>query len=155
MIPKNHLKEFIIFVIILVIAGILFNSCEKPPRPKYQLKDDEAEIGLRNELELIKHPKVAIKSGESEMKKRGIIGFSRYFNCSLVYEDIKNHYDQELTRNGWQFIKEKKVYDWGRDLGGRSIEYKKREFTATIQYSGEEANYGSTYAFSLDWGLGR
>lgn len=155
MIQKNHLKKFIVFVIILVIAGILFNSCEQSPRPKYLLKDDEAEIGLKSEFDLIKHPKLAYKCGENKIKKKDIIVFSVYFNCDLGYEDIKNHYDQELTRNGWQFIKEKKVYDWGRDLGGRSIEYKKREFTATIQYAGEEANYGSTYAFSLDWGLGR
>ena len=69
------------------------------------------------------------------------------------YELLRCHYDEEAAENGWTPCGEKEIYDWFRDLGGRSRSYCKGELAAKLQYAGARADYGWDFAFSVDWGL--
>lgn len=68
--------------------------------------------------------------------------------------DIFKHYDEALKKQGWQPYGVSGTRDWGRDLGGESAYYCKGDYSAQLQYTGQQANYGWTYAFSASWGLG-
>jgi len=45
------------------------------------------------------------------------------------------------------------VRDWGRDLGGKEAFYRRGDDTVVLQYAGQEAKYGWTYALDVTWGL--
>lgn len=66
---------------------------------------------------------------------------------------IFSHYDNQLKQHGWKSYGTSGMTDWGRDLGGKSAYYCKGEYSAQLQYAGQQANYGWTYAFSVSWGL--
>lgn len=78
---------------------------------------------------------------------------SNSFATDLKYQQVKIFYNSELLRHGWHFVKEEKIRDWDEDLGGTSVDYRKGNCTASLQWAGESANYGWDYAFSLSWGL--
>jgi len=75
------------------------------------------------------------------------------YTTNSSYAEIKDFYDTQLKKLGWQFVGEEKVYDWGHDYGGKELHYKKGNFTATLQYAGEKANYGWTYGLDIGWEL--
>jgi hypothetical protein len=66
---------------------------------------------------------------------------------------IFKYYDEQLKQHGWQLQATKKITDSNRDLGGKIAYYCKGESTAELQYAGQLANYGWTYAFSIGWGM--
>jgi hypothetical protein len=77
------------------------------------------------------------------------------YKSSVNYETLKSFYTENLTQSGWKFLREKQVKDWGRDLGGRELEFQKGEYILDIQYSGEKANYGWQYTIDIDWDASR
>ncbi|MCL2336351.1 MAG: hypothetical protein FWC60_02900 [Firmicutes bacterium] len=76
-----------------------------------------------------------------------------YYTTNSSYAEIKDFYDTQLKKIGWQFIGEEKVYDWFHDYGGKSIHYKKGNFTAELYYPGEKSDYSGTYSLSVGWKL--
>ncbi|MCL2336350.1 MAG: hypothetical protein FWC60_02895 [Firmicutes bacterium] len=96
----------------------------------------------------------ALSNNDCHLNEKSI---SMLIDCSYTtnssYAEIKDFYDTQLKKLGWQFIGEEKVYDWDRDYGGKFLHYKKGNFTADVQYAGEKANYGWTYAFDIEWEL--
>lgn len=75
------------------------------------------------------------------------------YSTNVNSDDIFSYYDEQLIQHGWQYYKTSRLTDWGTDLGGKSAEYCKGDYVASIQYAGNKANYGWTYAFNLSWGL--
>lgn len=65
--------------------------------------------------------------------------------------EIFNHYSEQLLQRGWLYDGTSSTTDWGNDLGGKSAYYCKGKYEAQIQYAGQQANYGWTYAFDLTW----
>src|SRR5712691_6052747 len=43
---------------------------------------------------------------------------------------------------GWQLARERQLKDWGRDLGGRELKFRRGDYEATVEYAGERADYG-------------
>lgn len=66
-------------------------------------------------------------------------------------EDIVKYYDGELGRNGWKYACVKPLRDWGKDLGGWQRIYLKNGYLAALEYAGEKADFGWTYALDLTW----
>ncbi len=66
-------------------------------------------------------------------------------------DEIFKHYDKQLQQRGWQSYGIKGLTSWGKDLGGQAAIYCKGNEKAEIQYAGQGANYGWTYAFSISW----
>jgi hypothetical protein len=75
------------------------------------------------------------------------------YQTKATLEEIRAHYQAELSAHGWQFAKEKKLYDWGRDFGGETIYFRKGDYAAALEYEGDDTASGYTYALSLSWGL--
>jgi hypothetical protein len=75
------------------------------------------------------------------------------YSTRLSYPEIRKYYDSELSAHGWKFQVEHNLKDWGRDFGGRTAEYTKGSYTASLPYAGEKANYGWVYGLDLSWGL--
>ncbi len=94
---------------------------------------------------------IAIRSHVSHKTSQALA--SDTYRTNLKYSQIRDFYDQELTKNGWTLYEEKDMKDWGRDLGGKSARYCKGTYRAALQYAGERADYGWDYAFSVSWGL--
>lgn len=115
--------------------------------------NSKVEEALKNEFNLIPVMPNAIEKKRDFMKKSTLMGIGATYLTSHNFEEIHNYYDAQLREHGWLFYREEKVTDWGKDYGGKSIRYKKGDFVATVQYAGEKANYGWTYAFDMDWGL--
>jgi hypothetical protein len=76
---------------------------------------------------------------------------SNDYRSNLRYPKIRAYYDRELSRFGWTFVHEEKLFDWGSDLGGMSARYCKGAYEAALQFAGADARYGWDYAFSLQW----
>jgi len=75
------------------------------------------------------------------------------FKTSLDYKEICAYYNDQLSKHGWQLIRDEPSYDWSRDLGGRTLSYKKDDYVATLEYEGERSNFGYDFAFSMSWRL--
>lgn len=92
------------------------------------------------------------KNTSGGKKETMLIGATYVTDCS--YEEIFNYYDTQLIANDWQhYYRDDNVYTTAGRMGGKIDRYKKGDFVATIQYAGEKANYGWTYAFSMTWGV--
>lgn len=108
---------------------------------------------LEIEFKQIKQfPSAILSSYRAHSRPENVLVGGKY-NTESPYAEIKKHYDTELRNNGWTFSKEEAVKGWGKDLGGKAIEYCKEKYAASIQYAGADADYGWTYAFNMSWGL--
>lgn len=76
-----------------------------------------------------------------------------HYKTNANPDAIFKHYDEQLRQHGWQFQGAAPVTDWDRDLGGKVANYCKEDYGVQLQYAGDDANYGWTYAFSVDWEL--
>lgn len=65
------------------------------------------------------------------------------------YSEVSKYYDVEFKRNGWNFISDKKSYDWGRDLGGRIRTYCKGDLSASLFYAGASNSYGWDFSIGI------
>ena len=91
------------------------------------------------------------KPGLNRKDGQALVGAN--YSSRAPYSEIRAHYDSALRERGWRGICEESVKDWGKDLGGRSREYRKGDLRAALQFAGDRAEYGWTYAFDLTWGL--
>lgn len=108
---------------------------------------------LINEFNLLPPPaNASVLDFRSSHKLRQALVTADY-KTSLSYEMVGNYYNEKLIENGWQFQREKKETYWGRDLGGKTLEYRKGKYIAELFFPGENSNYSYTYGFSVSWGL--
>lgn len=121
-------------------------------RPELQLTIDEAESLLGSEYVLIPPPPQAAEDSSEKIKRTSTVLIETYYITNLRYEDIRKYYDSKLKEYGWQFIKEKKIKEWG-DYAGIAVIFSKGEIYAIINYYGNNSNYGRTYDFNMSWGI--
>jgi hypothetical protein len=76
---------------------------------------------------------------------------SKNYTSPAAYEDVKRFYIEKLTQKGWQFVQEKQLSDWGRDVGGRDLEFRNGEYELGVSYAGEKADYGWNYSVGIYW----
>lgn len=95
---------------------------------------------------------LVVRYGSMHKTHQGHVGSD--YKTTRTWDEIRAHYDMELEKHGWRYVKEAKVTSWGHDYGGKQAFYCKDSFAATLQYAGqEEQEMGWTYSFSLSWGL--
>lgn len=76
---------------------------------------------------------------------------SRQYKSAASASDLQSFYMREATARGWIFTGQKKLSDWGRDLGGFELEFRKNDYTLDITYAGPKADYGWNYAIGIEW----
>ena len=97
-------------------------------------------------------PAATLRSYSAHSRPESVLVNGSY-NTEQPYYEIKKYYDTELKNKGWTFTKEEEVRNWGKDLGGKTLEYCKGKYSASIQYSGADAGYDLTYSFTMSWGF--
>jgi hypothetical protein len=133
---------------LFVLVAEMFSSAVARPRGIDMLP------ALRGEFASITAPSDAkfVQRPESSSKMGHALVLATYAYRG-GYDRLRDHYDREAARGGWSVCGEKPLYDWFRDLGGRSRSYCKGDLQATLQFAGAGAHYGWDYAFSVSWGL--
>lgn len=58
---------------------------------------------------------------------------------------------RETIARGWIFANQKKLSDWGRDLGGFELEFRKNDYTLDVTYAGAKADKGWNYSIGIEW----
>jgi hypothetical protein len=107
---------------------------------------------VERELAQIHPPSDACPTAEKvAFSKMNLAYAGMTYATTLRYDELRDHYDHELTSRGWSACGEKPMRDWFRDLGGMSKTYCKGELTGNLQYAGERAGYGWDFAFSVGW----
>jgi hypothetical protein len=76
---------------------------------------------------------------------------SRQYQSDAQPDSVKVFYLDYLKKEGWAFVKERKLSDWGRDLGGTEAEFLKGEYVLDLTYAGSMADYGWEYAIGVEW----
>lgn len=94
--------------------------------------------------------------GMVEVDESTISGFGKAyvgkkFRSAASYEDVRRFYSERLPGVGWQIVSDRPLKDWGRDLGGQLLEFRRGEYDISIQYSGQKADYGWEYGISVAW----
>jgi hypothetical protein len=92
----------------------------------------------------------AWKPGLTATDGHALVGAT--YRSKARYEAIRDHYDTVMRDRGWQVVCEESLKDWGKDLGGRSREYRKADLHAALQFAGNSADYGWSYALDLTCG---
>lgn len=76
---------------------------------------------------------------------------SHHYVSSAPASDVQAFYMREAPAQGWVFVRQKKLTDWGRDFGGFELQFKKNDFTMDVTYAGAKADYGWNYAIGIQW----
>lgn len=129
------------------IAFVAYDYLVNAPRARL------AENDLKREFQSIVSLPGAVVRNHHSLHRSQQASVGGTYATSVSYVEIRKYYDEELARRGWTFHREREIRDWGRNLGGRTVEYCKGEYRASLQYAGERADYGWVFALDLSWGL--
>ena len=134
--------------ILLFVTFFLYDYFVNEPKAALVQQELEQEFNAVKPLPQA----VACDYHASHKTRQSLVGSS--YSTNLTFSEIRAYYDAELTKQGWRFQREKALWDWGRDLGEKSVHYCKGNFTASLEYAGENAGAGWNYALEISWGLG-
>lgn len=144
----QYVKTFWVDAIRNYLHGHFFFSCNNQPAYDQDIANLlESEFSMIEEMPNSKYVRKPKISGKKEN-----VGIHSYYNTDASCEEIFEYYNEILKVNGWEFMREEKVLDWGKDYGGMSARYRKGEFVAALQYAGEDVSCGWVFAFSINWG---
>src|SRR5438093_10111845 len=129
---------------VLALLTLLYFAADAPAA--------HAQGELDQEFSALAVPPGVVQVVRNGGHKPGRASIGAEYSVALTYDELRDFYDRELARNGWEFTYDEKLTDWGRDYGGYSACYRKRDQRAHLQYAGSTANYGWTYAIDLTWG---
>jgi hypothetical protein len=112
----------------------------------------QAQSNLEQEFQMVVPPPSVFQQeyhATRKMQSAFVIGVYR---SSLSYTEIRDSYHTQLLLLGWKFVTEAPSSPpEGDDPGRRVLSYRKGKNKATLEYEGNNANAGYTYAFSLRW----
>ncbi|RYE04992.1 MAG: hypothetical protein EOP33_07870 [Rickettsiaceae bacterium] len=136
--------SFVYFLgmVAFLVYSTIHNTVDQPKQEKI-LKELKAEFNSINKLP---NDKVAYEKYIAYTDKTSV---SIDYSTDLQDDEVQVFYSNELKRNGWKLIDQHKVYDWGRDLGGKSFTYRKSNLKLSIQYAGDRAGAGWAYGIYL------
>ena len=72
------------------------------------------------------------------------------FRSDAKYEEVKRFYIAGLQQQGWMFQRERMLSNWGRNQGGRELEWTKDEYTFSVEFAGA-SGFEWDYAIGIDW----
>ncbi|SRR6266542_438605 len=143
MLPK---KPSLLSFLIVAVAFMAMCEYERLGPNKDQQKSREIEQ-LWAEFPL--YPgMVATSSASSSAGRKAYKGTS--FRSSAPYEDVKGFYIEKLGAQAWTFKNEKRLSKWGRDRGGRELNWRKGAYELSIEYAGND-NRDWDYGVSISW----
>ena len=76
---------------------------------------------------------------------------SKTFRSRASSDDVKRFYLERLSQNGWKIVDERQLKNWGRDVGGRELKFRRGDYEVTIEIAGEKSDYGWDYGIGIGW----
>jgi hypothetical protein len=151
-ISKPFFKNWFVWVGIIGIIPIIIFTVFWGYQFFFQIPvEKQAELELEFKM-LAPLPNASLVTYSAWHKTTHVLVTAKYLTHTNP-ADIFKYYDEQLRQLGWQFQGAEGVTDWDRDLGGKAADYCKGDYGAELQYAGEKANYGWTYAFDVSWGF--
>lgn len=132
---------------VIVAVGCSLAYLEKRCSPN---RDDAKLSEIRQLYSTLPVPPGLKERGSSFQSKADGALVETYFDSSSAYEEVKAFYLRELINRGWKMSSESPMKDWGRDFGGRRLEFRRAEYSLVIQYAGERDDQWD-YAVTLLW----
>src|SRR5437867_3475883 len=136
-------------IIIGVGLGVTYLAKKRSPN-----KDDAKLDEVRKIYSSLPIPPGFKEAGSSFQSKAESALTVKYFESQTSYDDVKTFYAQRLSESGWSLSSERPITDWGRDFGGRRLEFRKGEYSLVVEYSGEKSTEQENYAITLIWKTG-
>jgi len=129
-------------------AGIIFMFYNLIIRaPKAKLVEEQ----LGREFNLIRpFPRAVAIDSEKSSKDAQALVRTRY-STDATYEEIQAYYNTEFTSHGWRYTSERRLTNWGRDLGQRTSRYCRDQWSAELEYLGPNSQGKQEYDIALAW----
>jgi len=143
----NNIKKILLGILIIALGSVLayFAKKHSPNR------DDTKLYEVRQLYSQIPLPPDFKETGSAFSSKTESAMEDKYFSSKSKYEEIRAFFLQHLTSSGWTLEQERSMTDWGTDLGGRQLKFRKGEYWIVIEYSGEKATDQWNYAVTVEW----
>jgi hypothetical protein len=147
--PSSAAEVLGIFVALLVASAVVLDYTVNMPIAAAERPRIEVEFGG------IQQPELTRRVAYTEFTKTNSVGIeATYKAATATWADLRAHFDRVLAAEGWSFLREEGVKDWGVDYGGRLACYGKAQDRAHVWFPGR-ADAGYTYSFSVAWQIGR
>lgn len=137
---------FLVMFIITVLT-MLYYGLVRTPKAKSVVTQLEREFNS-----VAPFPQATATHSEKSYKDNQALVLTRY-STSASYPVLRDYYDSELSKQGWKFISEEALADWGRDLGGKTAHYCKGDWSAAVEYAGQDSEGRGAYTLAMSWGL--
>ena len=89
--------------------------------------------------------------GDSTRSGGGTVLVGKKFRSDARFDDVKSFYIEQLTKDGWEVISDRKLVDWGGDPNGQYLEFHKGDNFLGIEYHTAGGNSDWQYAIALNW----
>lgn len=143
----DYARKILLGILIIAVVSILayFAKKHSPNR------DDTKLYEVRQLNAQLPSPPDFKETGSDFMSKAELAQQGKYFSSKSKYEEVKSFFVQHLTPAGWTVVEDRSMTDWGRDLGGRQLKFRKGEYWIVIEYAGERATDQWDYAVAVEW----
>jgi hypothetical protein len=146
-IPKIISFLLLPIVVVACLTNGIYNSGSKDLEMR-QVQED-----LEHEWRAIETPPSTVLTSYHISNKSHQVLVNSTYSAKLNYQEIRAYYDHKLSKQGWMYIREEQVTEWGKRWGGFIAYYCKGKYSASIQYSGNSPNHQWTYALAFSWGF--
>jgi hypothetical protein len=142
----NVNKILLGLLIVAVVSVLAYLGKKHSPN-----RDDAKLYEVRQLYSQLALPPDFKETGSDFMSKAELAQEEKYFSSKSKYEEVKAFFVQHLTPADWALVEERSMTDWGRDLGGRQLKFRKSEYWIVIEYTGEKASDQWDYAVTVEW----
>lgn len=105
---------------------------------------------LEEEFASSSAPSAAQLVSRSSGHKPGRAYVAAEYRAAMAYAELRSYYDVELGADGWRLVSDSALTNWGTDFGGHMACYRKAEYWASLEYSGDLAP--KHYTINFVWG---
>lgn len=133
---------------IIIIFVLLLSSCvdAESPNPSDPVVKEMDKLSAPSHAVRWAPCKYSVKSASQRL-------YSCLYKDGVSFSELLGAYRNQLQVNGWRELGITKLRSWGRDLGGEDATYCKGSLQLNLQFAGERAQYGWSYAISTSVGV--
>lgn len=131
----------------LVVAAMILPAYFMLSDWKEKLRRTDPLIPMLDKLPM---PQGATRLGDCDygVKSASKRIYSCYYRTRLDFAQLLKFYTAQLDANGWREGDVTMIRDWGSDLGGQIVSFRKDDFLITLQYAGEKSD--ASWQYGLD-----
>jgi len=79
-----------------------------------------------------------------------VASLSSSFKSDAPLDDVRRFYVEKLASDGWKLAGDRKLTEWGGDVGGHLLEFRRGEYRITIEKGGSN-NDDWDYGINFRW----